>query len=171
MTATAAPTTNIPSFSNCGPHTSQLIQILAAGKIGDILTDEALTAKIGRDVSPGEKGAGNLQRAVDTVSRAHGLNWKRVPGQGCIKCCDAEESEALSRMYRDGARRKARKGRHRLMNIDTEKLPPADASRVRALGAQLGALEIMGRETTVKKLEEKQATSEPDVKRLLEAWK
>ncbi len=67
--------------------TSKLIEVLSAGKVGDVLTDEQLFAICERKTMPGGDGYVNLLSAIRHVERKkYGLVWRRVAAAGCIKC-------------------------------------------------------------------------------------
>ena len=66
--------------------TAKLIEVLSAGKVGDVLTDEQLYTICERKTMPVGNGYVNLQSAIRHVLKNYGLVWRRVATAGCIKC-------------------------------------------------------------------------------------
>ena len=56
--------TRVSSIPGRSLQTNKLIDLLKDGKTGDIITSETMTALIGADVRPQNKGYGYLQSAI-----------------------------------------------------------------------------------------------------------
>jgi len=75
-------------------HTSRLIDVMNAGKIGDMFTREKLSEIAGVDVSPEQKGYGYVQSAIRYCER-QGKVWRWSKADTCYRCLDAKDAANL----------------------------------------------------------------------------
>lgn len=150
--------------------TSQLIDVLKEGKVGDVKTDEKLKEICGRDTAPGGDGYGNLASAIRHVQRNYGITWKRVVGAGCIKCLSSTEKDGVVESNRKHISRVAKRSIQIAKTIDINELPESDRQTAIVKIVQMQAIGQFSSTQTTKKLAARNVTSPPDVSKLLEAF-
>jgi len=150
--------------------TSKLIEVLSAGKVGDVLTDEQLYTICGRKTMPDGDGYGNLQSAIKHVETNYGLVWRRVKMTGSIKCYDDQEKYGVIRSMRRHVGKVSRRALVVGRSIQVEQLPEAERTEVLVQVAQLKAIEQFSRTEMTKRLVARKATAAPDMAKLLEAF-
>jgi hypothetical protein len=154
--------------SGLGATSSKLIELLAAGKVGDVLTDEALTEACGADTRPNGKGYGALGTAIRYVVRNHQLVWRRVKRADALKCYNASEILTIGEANRQHIGKTARRTVNVMACAKLDELSDADKTRAVAMLAQHGALAAMAGGDVTKKLAARK-TGEIDMKKLLTA--
>lgn len=152
------------------PSTIAIVELLKAGKPGDVLTDAALTVACGRDTRPQGVGYANLQTAIGHVLKNHGVLWERERGANAIKCLVDREKVGSADKDRRHIQRKTKHAIRKLSSVDRKALTVSENSQVNAMTAQLSAVELFSRPETRKKLEAKQAATVPDVSKLIEQF-
>lgn len=159
-----------PNFvrTNMSLFTVKLIECLRAGKVGDVLTDEKLSAICEKDVSPNGAGYTNLDSAKKYVEREYGLVWKRIYGEGCLKCIGAAEIVANLESEVRSAGRRMRRAADRSTLVDVSSLPEADRPAAYAVATQARMMAIFSHRDTRKQLQREERV-EVDSKKLLDA--
>lgn len=126
---------------------------IAAGKVGDILTYDELSALVGRSVKPGGPAYPAMYSARKRCLRETGLVWEPLKDHTGLKCLDAEEILKLgaSDMKRIG--RGARRANRRLGCVDPSTLN--DQQRLNLIGSRsiLAAIDSASKTASIKKIE------------------
>jgi hypothetical protein len=147
----------------CGVHTSKAIELLKTGKPGDTLTDEQVSAHVGKNCGVGKAGYGNLVTAMNRVLKDHGVLWVRVRGARALKCCKWDEKHESAGGDMKRAYRAAKKGARKVAAILLDDVPAEKRSEILALGAQLGTIAQFSRGSSTKALEARHVTKPLDM--------
>lgn len=149
--------------------TVKLIDLLKAGKVGDMLTDEELSAACGRNVSVKGDGYGNLASAIRNVRRNHGLVWDRIRGAGVIECKGFDGKLSIVDSDRKSIGRRAKRSLSVMRTIDAADVPNDKRTQLNVRLAQMGVLSAMASGNTTKAMEARTCGPVIDHKRLLSA--
>jgi hypothetical protein len=139
---------NIGSFH---PATMALVQELGNGKPGDEKTDIELGEIIGSPVGSGCSGYGYLQSAIRYCER-NGVVWRRVRGCKKLSCLNGLETVEMTTNDLRSLRRKSTRAAARLSTVAPDDIPQDKRPMALALSAQLGAIALMARTDSTKKL-------------------
>lgn len=164
-------TTSFSTIPGYGPQSMLLIERLKTGKPGDILTDEELTAICGRNTASGGKGCGALSSAIRYCTANHGIVWQRERGASAIKCLNSSEVVNKVRSSASSIHRKAGRTLKVAATVKLAELTPEEVRDHNVLCAQIGAVRLFASGDTRKKLEARNATSVPDIGKLIEQFK
>jgi len=143
------------------PITVLLIEHLTKSKVGDFESDISMQRLCGLPVGVNQKGYGYLQSAIRYLEKT-GIVWKRIPTKEGIK--RQEPEEIIERTQNDlrCISRKTRRSSGRLSHgVDVSALPQEKRPIALALAAQLGAMQLIGRTDSTKKL--MNATGTPQI--------
>jgi hypothetical protein len=159
----------IPGYA---PTTLKLIELLGAGKVGDVLPISTLNEAAGADVSPKGKNRHSLHSACRHVRRSKGLVWKWVTGGAALKCYNPSEIVDLVDARRKHIGRTARQAASEaaIAAAHVDQIDDKDRPRLHALMAQVGTLAAFSDGRTTTALVERSANTVPDKAKLLEAF-
>lgn len=163
---------SIPVVGQLGPRAASLVKLLAAGKVGDTLTDEQLATACGQPVTPGSNGYASLQSAIRYVRVNHAMEWKRVLKANAIKCLNASETLVVGQSDLRQIRRRTKRSLQKLGTVKLKDLPQEERHTHTILSAQLGALHLCADVGTTKKLAARvEEITNPDATRVLEMFR
>lgn len=133
------------------PITCKLISKMESGKPGDQLSDSDLTEIAGIPIGVNEKGYSYLLSAIRHLEKA-GVVWQRIRDGQKIICLNP-----LEKVERTGSDiRRIRKITHRsariIGSISPDELPKDKRVYASAMSAQLGAIALMSKTESTKKL-------------------
>jgi len=143
-------------IGNYRKQTIDLIGRLMDGTPGDVLADDELQSVCGMPTGTGQDGYPYLLSAIKYVQRNGNVVWKRVRGEGCIRCCNAEEIIKTAKGAVGGIRRRTRKIARSLDIAGTQELTDDQRREANTLAAQVGTLTMMTSRKAVKVIEERQ---------------
>ena len=144
-------TNEIRAIGNRHPLTVALINKLSLGKPGDCLSDDDLFPIIRLKTGVGNQGYNYLLSAIKYCETT-GVIWNRVPKENKIICMNSEEIAERSKNDLHGIKRKVKRSSRRLAWVEIESLPMEKRSSVLATSAILGAMAIMSKPESIKKL-------------------
>jgi hypothetical protein len=137
------------------PHlhvaTSLLIEKMHVGRMGDVLSDQELTALCGHSTAVGGEGYGYLQTAIKYCRRV-GIVWERVRGIAAIKCLNNEERVASARGGIDHIQRVGKRALATMASVEVAKLPAGMGSEHYAQMSALGFVMTYSQPKTLKML-------------------
>ena len=147
-------------------HTSRCLDLLAAGKPGDTITREAMSAHIGVECDPQSRGYAYVQSAIRRAEREKGVVWRWSRADAAYRCLDdTGKVGETSRCMTFGAR-KINRGLRVAATVDPTALDD-DTRREHSLNIALaGAMRILGHGGTRKKLASGDF-AEPDTQKVL----
>jgi hypothetical protein len=148
--------------------TAKLIEMLETGKVGDVLTDEAMSAAVGVDCSVQGKGYPSLMSAIRWCIRNHSIHWQRIHGSHSIKC--AASSETLTAVEGNIRQVKKRMGRTLKLSacVKVDDLPGEEKTKFLAMVAQVGTLAQFASGSTTKALVARHITAAFDPAKTLQ---
>jgi len=154
-----------------GVTTARLIEAMKEGVVGDVLTDEDLTARCGKATDTNGSGYGNLQSAIRYIERNYNLVWRRVRDEACIKCLAPGEviSTVQSELLRIG--RRSRRAVVTGSTVPIDALGAVQKAELLTTIAQHGTIALMSKKNTAKELQARGVTHAMDQSRLLAAFK
>jgi hypothetical protein len=152
-------------------QTLKLIDLLSNGKVGDIITAEAMSQCIGVGVCPDDKGNAYLQSALRYLIKHNGLVWRWQAKQFCVKCLDANEITELADWRRGKIKRESRKAcREVAIALDRgAELSDDQRGKALALAAQHGTIAQFAGSSTTKAIEVRKLTKLPTLSEMLGA--
>jgi hypothetical protein len=133
------------------PITVRLITELEKGKQGDSKTDDELCKIAGMSVAVKDKGYSYLMSAIRYCERL-GISWQRQVKQNKILCQTGEEIVERSRADLRVVRKRTRRSLNRISSVDPSSIPENKRADAMALSAQLGAIGLLSRNESTKKL-------------------
>ena len=139
--------------ANVSIHTARLVAYLSMGKPGDVLTDEQLTERCGKNTRVSGDGYSYLLTAIRYVQRHHELAWFRIRGSNAIKGGNADEILEHSESGVSGIRRRSKKIMTQIGIARTGELDDAGMTKANVIAAQVGTMLLMTKRKTCKKLE------------------
>lgn len=149
--------------------TRLLIDLLAKGKPGDVITDAQLTAECGESCIVGGKAYTALLSAIRHCTMNKGVVWRRQRKEGSILCLKPLQIGDVVDTRRRAAARSMRRGLHELNAIDYETLPAEHKPALNAKAAQLATILYAADTSLGKKLEARRASEPINLKALLDA--
>ena len=155
---------------NLRMETSIIYQRLAGGHVGDIVTDEELTALCGNDTRTGGKAYGCLQSAMRQALKKNNLVWKRIIGANALKCLGPTEVVETVHSNRHSICRKAKTAVQKLHAVaQVANCGTQEKMSLTMAAAHLGSIAILSSNATQKKMEARTITQELDMNKMLEA--
>ncbi len=148
--------------------TAKLIELLEAGKVGDILTDKALSEAAGEDCSVTGKGYPSLMTAMRWCVRHKAIHWHRIHGAKAIKCAASEETV----MAVESNIRHVKKSMGRTLKLSgcvkLNELPADRKTEFLAMVAQVGTLNQFASANVTKSFTARNVTTAFDPAKTLE---
>lgn len=132
--------------------TKILESVLAEAEVGQMITYEALSAAIGRDVRLYARAS--LQSARRAVLNANGYVFSCQHNEGLTRLNDVQIVDA-SEEDRSKMRRAAGRAIKKLATVDFSALPEDKKRKHVVMSAQIGAIEMFAAKSATKKIESK----------------
>lgn len=147
-----------PVIGQTSVEVKQLVELLAATKIGDLLGYDAMTKAVGRDV---QKQRHMLDSARRIAMRDHRCVFAPVINEGLRRLNDVETVEICSEVRRKRIRTQARNGVRELSTVTYDALPKEKQSTHNVGMAMLGALYVGSSRGEVRRLAAKVENDRP----------
>ncbi len=141
-----------PMPNGLAKETSILIDMLKDGKPGDVITDELMFEKCGKQTCTSGDGYGNLETAKRYVLTNHNVVWYRVRSAGVIKCANANEIGIDAKNTIKSMCRRSKRGLKKIATVDLSDVPETDRPAFLATSASLGTVLLFSKSSTQKKL-------------------
>lgn len=163
-----------PVPQGCAFEVGQLLELLAAGEPGDILTDEEMGRLIHMKIKPGDRdsvGFRRLRTALRRSRQVRGIVWKRLFGEGRIQCLGPVESLDEADRRKVAARRQLNVASEIHGTVVPEDVPEEQRSRYLAQGMVLHAGRTLLRAPAQKAIESKvDEADEPSHQRIVDIF-
>ena len=143
--------TAVKAIGGYHPITVKLINYLETGKRGNSHDDSEINNIAGIPCGVNEKGYGYLSSAIKYCEK-FGVIWQRQRKENKILCLNENEIFERSRNDLGRVRRHTRRASNRLSSVDPNNLSPDKRPSALALAAQLGAIILMSKNDTTKKI-------------------
>ncbi len=148
----------------------KLIELLAEGKPGAVLTDESMSEHCGKDTRVTGDGYCYLGTAIKHVLRNKGIVWQRAKGAGCIKCLDPTEIRNESSAVRKRVSRLSKRSMRQLGTVALDELEDVEKREHLTCMAHMGTMVQFSDSHTAKKLAARNVSEPQDMRKLLEAF-
>lgn len=134
------------------PEWQMIYDVLARGKVGDVIEYPALDKALGRDF---RNNRHPLERAIRELLNVKRRTVENMPGKG-YRVVAASEHERLARQQQKFARRRIAKGLRTTRGTDRSQLTPEEALRLDRLEIMLADQQeaLRRHESRIAKLEE-----------------
>lgn len=136
-----------------------LYRRLIQASVGEVITYDELTALIGRNVRPKEKGYANLYTAKKRALNENQIVFGPVQGVG-IKRLDDAETVSASRCHLHKSRTAARYSRRIAATVDPKNLTAEDRALYEATSLTAATIDLVTKPSKQKALETRIKTSD-----------
>ena len=136
--------------------------MMMAGKVGDVLTIEAIEQAGGGKLNPGVLASARKRCAKQT-----GLVWEIIRGARAIKCCNGSEVLGITESYVERIHRAAKRGKEKASLVKVSELSQDQVTKHLTISAQLGTMEVFSKRSMTKALETRNVSAPLDMQKLL----